>query len=104
MTLYRTVFPIKTRTFKNKRWLKITLRTFHLIGIAGVGAGAFFHLRLRRVYRKSQGNSIRLPLDDPGPQSAGLRRIDPLDSTFPGAGKRRIRNPQATNPGPGLCV
>jgi len=44
MTIYRTLFPISTRKFKNKRWVKITLRTIHLIGIAGVGAGAFFQV------------------------------------------------------------
>jgi len=38
------LFPTKSRIFKNNRWVKITLRTIHLIGITGVGAGAFFNL------------------------------------------------------------
>jgi len=44
MKFNKTLFPEKSRTFKNNRWVKITLRTFHLIGIAGIGAGAFFHV------------------------------------------------------------
>ena len=42
MKFNNTLFPTKTRTFKNKRWVKISLRTLHLIGIAGIGAGVFF--------------------------------------------------------------
>ncbi len=38
MNLAQLIFPPKSRDFKAKRWLKITLRTGHLIGIAGMGA------------------------------------------------------------------
>jgi len=44
MIFNKTLFPTETRTFKYKRWVKITLRTIHLIGFAGVAAGAFFHV------------------------------------------------------------
>ena len=44
MIYNKTLFPTETRTFKYIRWVKITLRTFHLIGIAGIGAGAFYHI------------------------------------------------------------
>jgi hypothetical protein len=44
MKIFKTLFPSKNRTFKYKRWLEISLRTLHLIGVAGVCAGAFFHV------------------------------------------------------------
>jgi len=44
MKFNNTLFPTETRTFKYKRWIKISLRTLHLIGIAGIGAGVFFQL------------------------------------------------------------
>ena len=37
--IIETLFPVKTRTFKLKRWVKIGLRTLHLIGVAGAGGG-----------------------------------------------------------------
>jgi len=36
MNLAQLIFPPKSRDFKAKRWLKITLRTGHLIGMAGM--------------------------------------------------------------------
>ncbi len=37
--IIKTLFPVKTRTFKLKRWVKIGLRTLHLIGVAGAAGG-----------------------------------------------------------------
>jgi hypothetical protein len=42
MSLYRTFFPLQHRGFRGMRWLNISLRTLHLIGIAGIG-GAYFY-------------------------------------------------------------
>lgn len=36
------LFPENARDFKFKRWLSIVLRSFHLIGVAGVGAGFLY--------------------------------------------------------------
>jgi len=36
-------FPDKSRQFRGKRWLKIALRTGHLLGLAGVGAVFLFN-------------------------------------------------------------
>ena len=44
MKITKTLFPLENKTFKYKRWVKISLRTLHLIGVAGVGAGVFFHV------------------------------------------------------------
>lgn len=41
MSLYSLIFPAENRSFPLMRWLKITLRTIHLVGIAGMG-GIFF--------------------------------------------------------------
>ena len=38
-TFLRVIFPNPKRDFKGKRWVKISLRTLHLIGVAGVGGG-----------------------------------------------------------------
>lgn len=35
----RLIFPPRPRDFYGKRWLKITLRTLHLLGVAGVSGG-----------------------------------------------------------------
>jgi len=35
-------FPPVSRSFRAKRWVKITIRTMHLIAVSGVGAGVFF--------------------------------------------------------------
>lgn len=40
MNLGQLIFPPKSRDFKAKRWLKITLRTGHLIGMAGMATYA----------------------------------------------------------------
>ena len=42
MSLYRTFFPINSRDFPGQRWVNISLRTLHLIGIAGLG-GAYLY-------------------------------------------------------------
>jgi uncharacterized membrane protein len=36
------LFPNDDRDFKGQRWVNITLRTLHLIGVAGIG-GAFLY-------------------------------------------------------------
>jgi hypothetical protein len=38
MKLAQLIFPPQSRDFRGKRWLKILLRTTHLIGIAGLAA------------------------------------------------------------------
>ncbi|MDI3323706.1 hypothetical protein QKW35_04875 [Pontibacterium granulatum] len=38
------LFPIDKRDFPGRRWLSITLRTFHLMGIAGLAGAYLFHL------------------------------------------------------------
>ena len=38
MQLLQFIFPKKNRDFAAKRWIKITLRTGHLIGMAGMAA------------------------------------------------------------------
>lgn len=38
------LFPTPAREFPGQRWLNITLRTLHLIGIAGIGGGYLFGL------------------------------------------------------------
>jgi len=43
-SLYRVIFPNPKRDFKGKRWLKIVLRTIHLIGVAGVGGGVLLNV------------------------------------------------------------
>ena len=58
MKFNKTLFPPASRTFKNKRWVKITLRTFHLIGVAGIGAGAFFKVPPDQWYSFSILTSI----------------------------------------------
>ena len=40
MNLSQLIFPPKSRDFKAKRWIKITLRTGHLIGMAGMATYA----------------------------------------------------------------
>ena len=35
----RLIFPPETRSFVGQRWVKISLRTLHLLGTAGVGGG-----------------------------------------------------------------
>lgn len=38
------LFPIDKRDFPGRRWLSITLRTLHLMGIAGLAGAYLFHL------------------------------------------------------------
>jgi hypothetical protein len=42
MQLRQLLFPIEPRFFSGQRWVNITLRTLHLIGIAGLGGGFFY--------------------------------------------------------------
>ncbi len=42
MRLTRLFFPPNSRDFTGSRWLKIALRTIHLVGIAGVFGGVLF--------------------------------------------------------------
>ncbi len=38
------LFPPRKRDFAGKRWLKIGLRTAHLMGLAGIGGGYFYRV------------------------------------------------------------
>lgn len=42
MHLKSWLFPAKSRFFPGQRWLNIALRTLHLLGIAGLGAGFLY--------------------------------------------------------------
>lgn len=42
MSLYRLLFPAESRNFPVNRWTRISLRTLHLIGTAGVGGGFLY--------------------------------------------------------------
>jgi len=42
MSLFSLIFPENSRGFPGMRWVNITLRTLHLIGIAGIG-GAYLY-------------------------------------------------------------
>lgn len=42
MSLFRVLFPHEERSFKGDRWVSISLRTLHLIGIAGLGGGFLY--------------------------------------------------------------
>jgi hypothetical protein len=43
------LFPAVSRSFPGKRWLNITLRTLHLIGVAGLG-GAYLYSAPRGLW------------------------------------------------------
>lgn len=36
------LFPTENRNFPAKRWVKISLRTLHLVGLAGMGSGFLY--------------------------------------------------------------
>ncbi len=42
MSLRTLLFPAVARTFPGQRWANILLRTLHLVGVSGVGAGVLF--------------------------------------------------------------
>jgi len=42
MSVYRLLFPSENRTFPGRRWLRITFRTLHLVGTAGLGGGYLY--------------------------------------------------------------
>ncbi len=42
MKLNALIFPRESRHFPGKRWTNILLRTLHLIGLAGLGAGFLY--------------------------------------------------------------
>ena len=42
MTVYRLLFPHENRSFWGKRWVRVLLRTAHLVGTAGFGAGFLY--------------------------------------------------------------
>ncbi len=37
------LFPASSRRFPGQRWVNITLRSLHLLGIAGIGGGFLYH-------------------------------------------------------------
>jgi hypothetical protein len=49
MALKALLFPRVSRTFPGKRWLNISLRTLHLIGVAGLG-GAYLYAAPRELW------------------------------------------------------
>jgi hypothetical protein len=49
MSLMRPFFPQQSRTFPGKRWLNISLRTLHLIGVAGLG-GAYLYAAPKELW------------------------------------------------------
>jgi len=40
--LYRLLIPTTPRAFPAQRWVRISLRTLHLIGVAGLGGGFLY--------------------------------------------------------------
>jgi len=42
MSLRQALFPATSRAFPGQRWSNILLRTLHLVGVEGQGAGALF--------------------------------------------------------------
>jgi hypothetical protein len=42
MRLATALFPVHKRDFYGKRWIKIGLRTLHLMGLAGLGGGYLY--------------------------------------------------------------
>jgi hypothetical protein len=44
MSLYPLLFPPTSRSFRGQRWTNIGLRTLHLVGVAGMGAGILFEV------------------------------------------------------------
>lgn len=40
--LYSLIFPQESRHLPGQRWINISLRTLHLIGLAGIGAGYLY--------------------------------------------------------------
>lgn len=50
MSLLPILFPRHSRSFAGKRWLNISLRTLHLIGVAGLG-GAYLYAAPRGLWQ-----------------------------------------------------
>ncbi len=42
MALKKIIFPDAVRFFRGQRWVNIGLRTLHLVGLAGLGAGFLY--------------------------------------------------------------
>jgi hypothetical protein len=42
MSLRELLFPATSRSFRGQRWSNILLRTLHLVGVTGMGAGVLF--------------------------------------------------------------
>jgi len=42
MALRQLLFPAESRFFPGQRWVNISLRTLHLIGVAGLGGGFLY--------------------------------------------------------------
>ncbi len=49
MSLKALLFPSHSRNFPGKRWVNISLRTLHLIGVAGLG-GAYLYAAPRELW------------------------------------------------------
>jgi hypothetical protein len=48
IALKHVLLPANARTFAGERWVNITLRSLHLVGVAGIGGGFFFDLDAAR--------------------------------------------------------
>ncbi len=42
VSLKELLFPAESRLFAGQRWVNISLRTLHLIGLAGIGSGLLY--------------------------------------------------------------
>jgi len=42
MRIFEVLFPSEEREFRGDRWVSISLRTLHLIGLMGTGGGVLF--------------------------------------------------------------
>ena len=42
MSIRELLFPAESRLFPGQRWVNISLRTLHLIGLAGIGSGFLY--------------------------------------------------------------
>ena len=52
MSIRERLFPAESRQFPGQRWVNISLRTLHLIGLAGIGSGFLYpaHADASNVY------------------------------------------------------
>ena len=49
MSLFRFVFPQKSRDFPGKRWLNVMMRTLHICSATGYGGGVLLNLPYEQI-------------------------------------------------------